>query len=122
VTPAPRTWALEAHETAAELMGDPEWLARMRDNVRDFPDQAGRYLAFIAAMGELMRSTAGLPHVPDKIRGELLRSADDCAEAAALIRSAAALSAGPPRAARSPATCSPPACRSPRPWPSCTPA
>jgi hypothetical protein len=90
VTPAPRTWALEAHETAAELMGDPEWLARMRDNVRDFPDQAGRYLAFIAAMGELMRSTAGLPHVPDKIRGELLRSADDCAEAAALIRSAAA--------------------------------
>jgi hypothetical protein len=87
MTPDPHTWA-ECHETVAGLMADPQWLARMRDNVRECPAQAERAIRFMGHLGLMMRRAARHPGIPGRLRTELLQSAADCAEAAALIRSA----------------------------------
>jgi hypothetical protein len=81
------TWA-ECHETVAGLMADPEWLAQMRDNVRECPEQAERALRFMGHLGLMMRRAARHPGLPGRLRAKLLQSAADCAEAETLIRSA----------------------------------
>jgi hypothetical protein len=85
--PDPHAWA-ECHDAVAGLMTDPQWLAGLRRNVRECPEQAERAIRFMGHLGLMMRRAARHPGIPGRLRAELLQSAADCAEAETLIRAA----------------------------------
>ena len=74
---------------AAAMLADPEWIANVRRNTRIHPASCLKAARLFETMARDMSAAAALPGTPAELRAGLLETASQCAQASALIRTAA---------------------------------
>jgi len=74
---------------AAAMLADPEWIANVRMNAVRRPASRLKAAGLFETMARDMSAAAALPGTPAELRAGLLETAAQCAQASALIRTAA---------------------------------